>query len=857
MKTAFPNTTTNTEFMVDDFKPMKIQGVPVVYSDKPGRNKNMYPKDVLLDAIKYYKQVVELDPTYKYSFAKHPKDENEEWIGLIAAAVDDIYFDENENVIRADFTLLPTIWGKFISWLIENGYNVGVSLRGKADKQSIMMDVAGKTMAINKRSNLRLEGIDFVIYPSYIVTNANNDHIVKEQSDGTELCSILPHLCSDCDAQHTSIFESFVSSVSEENGLSIDKIKNMFNQYNNNRRTEDMLPDDIKVQEAELRIERLTIDKDKLEQQIEKMQETISSYETQSKTQQKEVESLNEQIEEKRQIVAGLNTLEDRLLAKKEELTQVNEELTKTQEELKKLTAEIAQLNDKAGTQLAVRIAGQTFSSDNPPRVRVVPVSERVTEADWGSVRKDSLKQLLWLSKNEEAVKESVSYVSENPSSWEAYSHPTHQAFKSNMEGYDIDLVLNVNALDDAYNNVFGRKGMSLSLAKKKAIAASLKDKFTSLEENGISEVPDNLKNIESRTMVLESIRLDEDDEFAAPIIESAIMQGFIELELDGDSDESLTIKKDIAYDNIAQALMNTFMGTTHVDDPNKRSYIVTEATKDLPDDLNIEEFVAAITKNPDGTPTEFSTAFNIESVEDFHNNYIEQLKEFFDNGEQVTALGIVQTLVSTYVKAMLTTEGEHDITSYLNTPFRVIAMSLTKEDMEGENEGQEPDMEGERQEPDMEGERQEPVTESADDKADDVKDEQQTDDVDAIDKDDSKKPENNNGGHVDMLLDEIKTLLESNFEGVEIGCEDDAKKVVEQLITDYQQTFSELRSLELDVVKGNKITELKQAGVQEDVIQDELDGIESVEELDEICDKLIILQRVFKNLLKIMTLIL
>jgi hypothetical protein len=103
-------------FLVDKFKPVKVKGVNVVFAGIPGRNTNVYPEDTLIEAVDYYKQLIQIDPTYKYAFAKHPKDVQEEWIGLIAGVIDEVYYNRETKTLQADFTLLPTIWGHFISW---------------------------------------------------------------------------------------------------------------------------------------------------------------------------------------------------------------------------------------------------------------------------------------------------------------------------------------------------------------------------------------------------------------------------------------------------------------------------------------------------------------------------------------------------------------------------------------------------------------------------------------------------------------------------------------------------------------------------------------------------------------------
>ena len=248
-------------FLVDKFKPVQVKGVNVVFADIPGRNSNVYPEQELISAVDYYKQLVKVDPTYKYAFAKHPKDVQEEWIGLIAGVVDDVYYDTKTKTLQADFTLLPTIWGHFIAWLIENGHYVGISLRGKADGRDTAMVVNNKNMMITMRSNLRLEGIDFVLYPSYIVTNVSKKNVTEQTSDnlaeelastffiGTEFDVNTKHYTSE-------VFESYLKDASDTYGVPVKEIVSLFstNVQESARWNDNMSPSEMELKEAQLKI---------------------------------------------------------------------------------------------------------------------------------------------------------------------------------------------------------------------------------------------------------------------------------------------------------------------------------------------------------------------------------------------------------------------------------------------------------------------------------------------------------------------------------------------------------------------------------------------------------------------------
>ena len=185
-----------TGFIIQGAKETKLKKIPVLILDKPGVNKKVYPEDVVRDAIQRYKQLCEKDPTRRYIFAKHPKDEDEEWLGLIAGVCNDLYIEN--KVLYADVTLLPTTWGYAINWLLQHNYTIGTSIRGRIKARDDYFDVNGKKILVKVATFMEFEGFDFVVFPSYIVTQATSEHIKEQRrylpgeisSDVDVLCSL-------------------------------------------------------------------------------------------------------------------------------------------------------------------------------------------------------------------------------------------------------------------------------------------------------------------------------------------------------------------------------------------------------------------------------------------------------------------------------------------------------------------------------------------------------------------------------------------------------------------------------------------------------------------------------------------
>lgn len=793
-------------FLVDKFKPVKVKGVNVVFAGIPGRNTNVYPEDTLIEAVDYYKQLIQIDPTYKYAFAKHPKDVQEEWIGLIAGVIDEVYYNRETKTLQADFTLLPTIWGHFISWLIENNHHVGISLRGKADGRETSMEVGNKNMMVTMRSNLRLEGIDFVLYPSYIVTNVSKKN-VKEQTSGTLIEELASTFFIDTEfdvntKHHTTsaVFESYLADTSNTYGLSTEEIITLFstNVQESTRRDVNMTPSEMELKEAQLKVERLAIDHDKLEQRKKALASEVDKTAEEMEARKQLLADLDSKISDKQQIVAGLNNMQDMLTQKQEALQKIEEQIEASNATLKQLNDDAKTVREQSDSEIFVRAAGKTFSSNKPPKIRVVPIEQRVTNVAWDTSRRNGVKQLVALSQDQ-AIADTVFAASSPLDSWESMMHPVYQPFASEHEDYDIDLVLNRKALQSSIDEVLGRSGLSLSGQQKVGAINFLGSKYAELEKAGIVETPPALSAAAKGLAAITKLKFDEDDDYVGTVLESAMLNGLVSVdppadrvnESTGEPEPSfLNVQRTVAYDNLSSAIMNTLMGINKGRVQEQAAPVADEA---------LQTFINTLTTGPDGAPTEFATTYGIETPEDFQTKFIAKLTEAVANSDLPSALGMIKTAVSSYAGAMAALDGgATGVSNHVNTAFDIIIQST---------QGEAPAEPVDPAIPPMGG--TEPVMEQTT-----LEDE--------------------------MLLKDLKEIIETQFEGVKVENEADIKDVISKLISDYSSTYGELTSMKVTKLKSEKTAELIAAGVTESVIATELETVETEEEVLACADRLL-----------------
>lgn len=791
------NCACNSGFLLEGVKPKKLTGIPVVYADRPGRNRNIYPKEELKKGIEYYKKLTELDPTYKYSFAKHPKDENEEWIGLIAGVVDDLYFDDSQNCMKMDVTLLPTVWGHFIAWALEQGYVIGTSLRGDAQPSPGTYELSGKTINVQYRSDLRLEGIDFVVYPSFITTHATKEHVTEQTSKSYSI-------------PYTKVVEQYIKHLGDSCGWSVDELEEILlnkenktlEQTTTSRRNRIMGNlEHSRVEELQLELDKLAVQKGQIELELSTLGEKKSSLTQEVEDLEQQLKSLKEKVQTKVALVSELEQTQKKL-------AEVSDQLQAKQKELELVTQQLEQVREKASKAVIVRIAGQVFDEDNPPKIRVVDPSEKVSDSEWGNVDKDKIRQLVWLTKDKELAKKVFGLVGDMKD-WRELKYPVYQAFKSSEDGYDIDLVLNPKALATATAYIFGRAGMALSKKDKQKVINFLYSKYEELEKEGIAEVPASLKKAKKATKVLEKIEIQDSMDVVSPILESAILNGLLEVEGLEEVQESAQDQQDNpiavsvptkAYEKLVNALASILTNS----DENKvfESVNLDEVPKG-------EDLIIRLLKNNDGTPTDLASQYDITSVDEFKTKFIDKMTEEAKNGAVGTVLQMIQQVLTTFFKVL--DEDMDEDSMVINPVFEMLLSFYTEQPKPEENPEQNPE-ENPEQQP-----NQNKVQEKAKENIE----------------------ENNKNGGLDMLLEKMKELLEGHFEGVSIENEEQVIETVTKLINDYNEIFGQLQEAEFEKVKEQKVRELMEAGVSKDIIDEELADIETAEELEIIADKL------------------
>ena len=784
----------------------KLKGVPVIYADKPGRNRNLYPKEELLKAIDYYKKLVTVDPTYKYMFIKHPKDQDEEWLGLVAGAIDDIYFDENENLVRMDCTLLPNAWGQFIAWLLEHDYVVGTSIRGDADKAPSVYNLNGKQIDILIRTDLKLEGVDFVVYPSFITTHATKDNVSEK----------VDNFVAPIDVQE---FERVLESFSKDIGIDLQEIigqEEVQMDKDKGMKANELSPEQLEKLKLELEIFQMK--HDKIKEQVSQLQEK-------EKVLQDEIAKLDTQKAEVKESVDR----EVSVLTKiKEEHQKISEQLSKAKAEfdevlkaLEEKKAELSRVEEalkRKHKAAVVNCCGKTFDDNNKPKIRVVPIEEQVSDSPWGEVDKDVVRKLVWLTGDKELANK-VFGVVEDWNGWTSFKYPVYQPLKSETEGYDVDFVLNRYGLAKALGYMLGRGSVGLTREQKKHLVQFLYDKYAELQKQGLAEIPASLEKLAKRMKVVEKVEFTEDsDEFLSAVVESALLHGIVDIEGIEQlaEDESIEIKAspEVVGDVVAKFLL-------------AGEDSVTEQA-DKPKVPSKDQIIAMLIQDKDGNPTEFAKKYDLTSPD--------ELSKLFDDIDENDAdlLGKFKDALYTYLRTVL--ETPEDAIAVIEPMFALFEEYISKS-AEGGAEAEVENKSGEGNEGGNEGNEggeTAPVAEKT---------------ASATDNEDGKQEdgyyEYNPAQNTDKVeedekvFEQVKELLESHFEGVSVESSEDAIELVKKLIQDYTDAYTQLQRVEFESIRESKVRELTELGVDQKIIDEELADIEDVETLETTVEKI------------------
>lgn len=895
-------------FLLEGVKERKVEGIPLVYANTPSRNTNYFSPESLKYGVEYFKKLILLDPTYRYVLAKHAEDVSEEWIGLLAASVDEIWYDDQEECIKANITLLPTIWGHFIGWLLDNDYVIGVSIRGTGEPVEDIIEWNGKTLKVTKRENFKLEGFDFVIYPAFITTHATSEHIKEQYNhqssvvlDGDLLLSLVQEKGEDYDR----VCEQYIKDVGDN--LNIDKEEIL--ESIKFRRTDMGGNENIVKEKLRLEVDNLNLQKDVLEKAIaelnndkETMTQVISQLEQQKQEVESQIKEAEEKLKNKIKTLEELGVLSEQINKKKEEIAQLEEQIKEKTEELQRIQDSIRIAEQKKDV-LTVRIAGKVFDENNPPKMRVVPVSEKVSNSEWSDVPKNKLRKLVFLTGDKKLASKVFGLIGDF-SDWTDLKYPVYQPLKSEEDDYDIDLVLNRNGLATAVAFLFGRAGMALDKEEKTRLIKFLVDKYKQLEKEGIAQVPPTLAKAAKNLKVLE--KLEGSDEILTGIIEHAILTGMIEVEdEDGLEDDTIRISEKTGKLVLANAIID----------------ILSDEVKEQAGVENIpvkkEDVIMYLIKTAQGTPTELADEYDLAGVDDFKSNFVQKMIDAEDVSDVVS---MVKKAIDTFIGNLV--ENPEDLQKLYEPVFNTLLAVI--DELQGTKTPQQPPAgqgqgqgqgqgEGEQQRTRKEGEEVKEQTdtgninsgeqdepdnknidkpssqENKDLEGNDAKEDEPNsqdggadikgdasakentpednnlgeDNDDDLDENNNLDGNNENDNNLDenndndldkgnennnldknneediMLIQDLKELLESNFEGVRIESEEDIRTVIAKLITDYADVHAQYNKLQFERVREQKISELLELGIDKDMLEEELDGIEDIEELETICDKL------------------
>jgi len=881
-------------FLLEGVKERKVEGIPLVYANTPSRNTNYFSPESLKYGVEYFKKLILLDPTYRYVLAKHAEDVSEEWIGLLAASIDEIWYDEQEECIKANITLLPTIWGHFIGWLLDNDYVIGVSVRGTGQPVEDIVEWNGKTLKVTKRENFKLEGFDFVIYPAFITTHATSEHIKEQYNHQSSTLlddDLLLSLIQEKGEDYDRVCEQYIKDIGGTLNIDKDKILESIKF----RRTDMGGNENIVKEKLRLEVDNLNLQKDVLEKAIaelendkEAMAQVISQLEQQKQEVESQIKEAEEKLKNKLKTLEELGVLGKEINKKKEEITQLEEQIKEKTEELQRIQDSIKIAEQKKDV-LTVRIAGKVFDENNPPKIRVVPVSEKVSNSEWSDVPKNKLRKLVFLTGDKKLASKVFGLIGDF-SDWTDLKYPVYQPLKSEEDDYDIDLVLNRNGLATAVAFLFGRAGMALDKEEKTQLIKFLVDKYKQLEKEGIAQVPPTLAKAAKNAKILE--KLEGTDDILTGIIEHAILTGMIEIENeDGLEDDIIRISEKAGKLALANAIVD----------------ILSDEVKEQTGVENIpvkkEDVIMYLIKTAQGTPTELADEYDLAGVDDFKSNFVQKMIDAEDVSDVV---GMIKKAIDTFISNLV--ENPEDLQRLYEPVFNTLLTIIdelqgaktSQQPPAGQGQGQgqsqgqgEGQGGGEQQRTRKEGEevkeqtdtgninsgeQDEPDNKNIDEPDNKNIDEPSSQENEGLEGNDTKEdepdfqdndtdtegdvsaegdtPENNDNDNLDenndndnnldknneediMLIQDLKELLESNFEGVRIESEEDIRTVIAKLITDYADVHTQYNKLQFERIKEQKISELLELGIDKDTLEEELEGIEDVEELETICDKL------------------
>jgi hypothetical protein len=712
--------------------------------------------------------------------------------------------------------------------LLDNGYSVGTSIRGSVKRVEVPYTTkSGETITVKKITKFtEFEGFDFVLYPSYVLTQAKKENIAESinlylpksttPDTATVICELsngkfCSSMCLDTVKVQESagvisfdnLMEKLEQSVkSESSSTTFQLTAKEFDEISNKK--EDITMSKEMLEALELKKAKLELEIAKLESELEKLKKEHSEY--------------SEKIQEQAQKLSQEESVLEFLSQKKKEVEQLEkvvEQLNTQKEELETKIKELSEkINEASSSGLRVECCGKVFTENNPPKLRVVPVEEAVSNRRWGEIDHDITRKLVYLAGDEKIAKEVFGIVHWNEG-WYGLKYPVYEHRKSTEEGYDVDLVLNLNGLRTALIFLLGRPGMALTKKEKKQLVEFLLKKYQMLKEAGIiEEIPEVLLRLAKTLKVAESIEVVANDEIAKALIETAFEIGIVEPELDEDVEESIKVEIDpeIFLTNYAVAVAKTLEGETIesvIEQANQGKYNPNGTNRPRTYEEALERLFNLL------VDTQIAQALNIETIEDL-DSYIKETIESFKNGEILEGLKRIQVLVDGIGRGSLV------LATFIFGADKMIEQEGSvpeaeeAEEGEGGSQSEKPEQNAtptntqQIQQMAGESETSQNVAESTSTINFDEKIVSET--RKELNEISNKKEEDVNR----ETFIALKKILESNFD-VEINSEEDLVKVVENITKDYTDVYFAYEELVGELNARDVLLKLKEEGIEVD----------------------------------------
>jgi len=592
-----------------------FKDVVVAYADRPNANGRYIPKDVLKNAIEFWKRMRQIDPTHNYILINHPRDTYEEDIRNIAGWIIDMRFDEDKNALVADFKILPfTQWGALVLKLVENGYPIGLSIRGDGKTTEEYITFKGEKFKVNKVKDIILKGFDFVIYPSFmdtIITKQDKTTKILEKAisgeiSNDELKKLIDECSGQCDISSVRIPKDEVYQKILEKSDNVldpslihDISKTHESEESHQGGDETMGEKDINV--LELKKEKLELELLKKEKELEKIHEKYQALET-------EYEKLKNEVAKEKAKKDVISDEIKELIAEKEKLLQDRELYKKQVDELiakiNELQEQLERLYEQEKrNKVVVKFMGRVFDEQNRPKIRIVDESEKISTTRWGEIDKTVLRKLVWLSGDEKVMRECFALLDDGwREDWTKLKYPHHEVVKSDDPDYDFDLVLNVNGLRIAVLFMLGRPGMRLTPEQKRNMARHFLKHYQRLYELGkIDRIPfeQALKKIASARVMFKVDSDELDAQVLENILNELLFRGYINVETDSaiheklSGDENASAHIVIENDEVQFIYKKLVKGLVEDEDVNETKKESNVVEIDISDISSIKDVVA------------------------------------------------------------------------------------------------------------------------------------------------------------------------------------------------------------------------------------------------------------------------